>query len=376
MHLLIAPNAFKHALDARRAAMAIAEGIREANNNFTVTVFPVGDGGDGTGRLLTEHCRGEFISKETIDPLGRKINAVFGLIDQGKTAVIEMAAASGLHLLGNDELAPLQATTEGTGRQIKQALDHGVKKIILCVGGSATVDGGVGILRALGVRFLDKNGHSLQGIPGSLSLLDSIDKSGIDQRILSTDIIILCDVKNMLLGNQGAASVFGPQKGASVEDVQQLESGLARFTEIIRIQTGIDVSQIVHGGAAGGTAAGLHALLGAKLVNGIDHFLSLTGFDQVLGKADRVITGEGRIDLQTLDGKAPFGVAVNAKNRSIPVTVFAGSIDTANESALHVVFDELININTGPVDIATAIAATHTNLVNAAKQLVVRLSRQ
>lgn len=375
MHFLIAPNAFKHALDAQKAATAIAEGIHKANENFVVTLFPVGDGGDGTGKLLTAHCNGEFISTETIDPLGRNINASFGLIDDGKTAVIEMAAASGLHLLRNDELAPLKATTEGTGIQIKEALDRGANRIILCVGGSATVDGGCGILRALGGRFLNKNVHPLQDIPGSLSLLDSIDMNGLDERIQSTEIIILCDVKNMLLGKQGAAAVFGPQKGASSADVKQLDKGLARLSEIIFKETGIDVSNITHGGAAGGTAAGLHGLLGAKLVNGIDHFLSLTGFDHALAKADHVITGEGRIDLQTFDGKAPYGVAIRAKNKPVPVTVFAGNIDAANEQVLLTVFDEIIDINPKPVAIAEALAATHINLVNAAKNLAGRLSQ-
>lgn len=373
MHILIAPNAFKHALDARTAAMAIAEGIEQAAAGFSAAVFPVGDGGDGTGRLLTEHCAGEFIITETVDPLGRKIQASFGLTDNRKTAVIEMATASGLHLLRKDELDPLKATTYGTGMQIRQALDLGVQKIILCVGGSATVDGGTGILRALGIRFLDDAGNALTDIPASLASLANIDDSKIDPRIRSSELVILCDVKNKLLGQQGAAAVFGPQKGASPASIEQLDLGLATFSAVIAREKQIDIEQLMHGGAAGGTAAGLYALLGAKLVNGIDHFLDLTNFNAALNQADIVITGEGRLDTQTLDGKAPFGVASRAKQKGLRVIALGGSIDTENEEALLAVFDELININPQPVDINTALAATKTNLTHTARLLVPRL---
>jgi glycerate kinase len=375
MHILIAPNAFKHALDASAAALAIAEGIHQAGADLVTTIFPIGDGGDGTGKLLTEHCNGEFVTAETIDPLRRKINAAFGLIDHRQTAVIEMAAASGLHLLKHEELAPLIATTYGTGLQIKQALDIGVKKIILCVGGSATVDGGTGILQALGIQFLDREGKQLTNLPATLSSLNSINDSKIDPRIRSTEIVILCDVKNILLGEQGAAAIFGPQKGASESDVMQLELGLTNFRHLIYHHTGVDLGRKEHGGAAGGVAAGLHALLGAKLVNGIDHFLDLTGFDTALANANMLITGEGRIDLQTLDGKAPFGVAARAKQKNIPVIALAGSIDSDNMQTIRSVFDELIDINPEPAEIAAAIAATRVNLVNAGKIIAARSIR-
>jgi glycerate kinase len=369
MHFLIAPNAFKHALDASKAAMAIAEGIEQAGENFTTSLFPIGDGGDGTGALLTTHCGGEMITTETVDALGRKINASFGLIDQGQTAVIEMASASGLHLLQRNELDPLKASSFGTGIQIKQALDRSVRKIILCVGGSATVDGGAGILRALGIRFLDKDGNPLPDTPAALVSIEQVDMHSIDQRIRRTEIVILCDVTNKLLGEQGAANVFGPQKGAGSSEVEALENGLARFNAIVARQSGIVMQELVHGGAAGGTAAGLCALLGAKLVNGIDHFLSLTHFETALNKADIVITGEGRIDLQTLDGKAPYGVASLAKKTAIPVIAFAGSIDEENRDQLLAVFNELICINPKDTDLPTALVNTYTNLANTARQV-------
>jgi glycerate kinase len=220
MHILIAPNAFKHSLNAEDAASAIMEGLVLSKLDCTCECFPIGDGGDGTGELIIKKCEGELVNAAVYDPLGRKINASFGLIDEGKTAVIEMADASGIRLLQPDELNPLLATSYGTGEQIKVALDKGAKKIILGMGGSATVDGGCGILKALGIRFLNANGLDLQGLPGSLTELTSIDFSRLDERILDSEVIVLCDVDNLLLGEQGSAAIFGPQKGASVDDVK------------------------------------------------------------------------------------------------------------------------------------------------------------
>ena len=222
MHILISPNAFKNSIDAAAAARAIEDGLHQSSLVCTTTCFPIGDGGDGTGHLLTEISNGIFINESVHDPLGRRINANFGLIDNGQTAVIEMAAASGLGLLRSDELDPLHASSYGTGEMIRKALDKGVKKILLCVGGSATVDAGCGILQAMGIRFLDADGNSLKGIPESLVHLAAMDLSGSDQRISGVDLMILADVSNPLLGENGAARIFGPQKGASDADVKKL----------------------------------------------------------------------------------------------------------------------------------------------------------
>ncbi len=374
MHILISPNAFKHSIDAAGAANAIAEGLRQSSLSCTMHCFPIGDGGDGTGTLLTNICGGERVSAPTIDPLGRVIKASFGLIDDGKTAVIEMAAASGLHLLRQHELSPLHASSFGTGIQIKQAFDHGVDTIVLCVGGSATVDGGCGILRALGFRFLDKTGKELTDLPVQLLQLHKIDSSAVDERAFRCAFMILCDVKNSLLGEQGAATVFGPQKGASAKQVEELEACLSQFNEVVKREKNVDMSAILHGGAAGGTAAGLHALLNAALVNGIDHFLDRTGFGAALAKAAMVITGEGSIDLQTMEGKAPYGVAVRARVLNIPVIAMAGNIAREHTGELEKYFDQLLCINPPGEPLAVSLAAVNQNLVNTAKLLGDRLS--
>jgi glycerate kinase len=245
-------------------------------------------------------------------------------MDNGKTAVIEMANASGLRLLKTNEPDPLHASSRGTGELILHALDKKVNKIILCIGGSATVDGATGILQALGFRFLNKNGDELNNLPEGLTELDSIDVAAVDKRVAKCEITILCDVENLLLGENGAAAVFGPQKGASPSDVKKLEASLSVLRDVVLKQSGKDMGVIKHGGAAGGTAAGLSSLLNAQLVNGIDHFLSLTGFDKAIEKADIVITGEGSIDIQTLQGKGPYGVAKKAKQKGSPRTLIRG----------------------------------------------------
>jgi glycerate kinase len=220
-------------------------------------------------------------------------------------------------LLQQHELNPSYATTFGTGELIQGALEKNVSRIILCIGGSATVDGGTGILQALGAKFLDDKNETLQKLPASLKDLSSVDTKDFDKRMLDCELVILCDVENTLLGESGAAKIFGPQKGASEEDVKKLEQALARFREITLNKTGVDIANIKHGGAAGGVAAGLSAYCNARLVNGIHYFLDINAFDAALQKADLVITGEGKIDEQTLHGKGPYGVAVSAKEKDI-----------------------------------------------------------
>jgi glycerate kinase len=366
MHILIAPNAFKNSLTADKAAEAISKGLGESKLKCTVTSFPVGDGGDGTGRLLIQHLSGKTINKEVNDPVGRKINSSFGFIENGQVAIIELADASGLRLLQKNEYDPLHATTFGTGELVKEALKMNAKKIILCIGGSASVDAGAGILQALGIRFFNTDGNELKQLPASLKNLAAIDTSALDNLFQYTELIILCDVENYLLGKEGAAAVFGPQKGATKEIVLQLEEGLAQFRNIALEKTGKDMALLKHGGAAGGVAAGLNTFLNAKLVNGIDYFLDITGFNQLLLNADLVITGEGSIDVQTLHGKGPFGVAARAKQRSIPV-IGLGGVVTHSET-LQQYFDRLIPINRA-ADIEIAMKETYRNLVLAAKGL-------
>jgi len=362
MHILIAPNAFKNSLDATSVAEAIKRGLTQSNLTCTFTIFPVGDGGDGTASLLLQKLKSKLIPAEVHDPLGRKIKSSFGLIDDGKTAVIEMADASGLRLLRREEYDPMHATTFGTGELIRSALDQGVKKIILGVGGSATVDGATGILQCLGIQFLDMNLRPLENLPQDLLSLDHIDITNLDKRASNIELVILCDVDNLLLGKNGAAAVFGPQKGASESDVNKLDAALKKLRDITFTQKEIDIANIKSGGAAGGTAAGLSAFLGAKLVNGIEYFLDITLFDEALDQADIVITGEGSIDLQTLQGKAPFGVARRAKEKNVPVIAVAGQIPLEPNSELQQYFDVLMPINNGLTNIEEALRNTARNL--------------
>jgi len=369
MHILIAPNAFKNSLDAAKIAEAINNGLHKSKLSCTTTCFPVADGGDGTAGLLIDHLGGQMIDAIVKDPLKRNITSSFGWIEKDKTAIIELAAASGLRLLKADEYDPLITTTQGTGELIIEALNKDVTKVILCIGGSATVDGGTGILKALGIKFFDAEGNEPDDLPASLSSLAEIDTTGLDKRIANTETIILCDVENRLLGPNGAAAVFGPQKGASDKDVQLLETGLTKLRDVVLNKTGKDMSVIKHGGAAGGVAASLYTFLNARLVNGIDYFLEATGFEKELKKADMVITGEGSIDEQTLQGKGPFGVAKRAKEFSLPVIAFAGRVAIIPDQLSQQYFDRLISINENMDDMEATMKNTYMNLEKAAERL-------
>jgi len=367
MHLLIAPNAFKNSLSAAEAARAIQRGLDRSRLNGTNECHPVGDGGDGTGDLLIERLHGRKIEAEARDPLGRKINTYWGLADY--TAVIEMANASGLRLLAPNTQDPLRALSTGTGDLIRAALDRKAQRIILGMGGSATVDGGAGILQALGARFLNAEGQPLAHLPGSLTELASIDISGLDPRLAEVELTVLCDVQNLLTGPMGAAAVFGPQKGASPEAVRRLDAALGRLAQIIYRQTGKELTALPRGGTAGGAAAGLYGLLSAQLVDGIDYFLTTTGFDEALERSDWVITGEGSIDEQTLQGKAPVGVARRAKKRGIPVIGLAGRLPAKISPGLKEYFDILLPITPEPFELAEALRHTAVNLERTAVEL-------
>ena len=369
MKILIAPNAFKNSLNATHVAEAIENGLQSSKLNATFECFPIADGGDGTGELIIKKWNGKTINVEVTNPLGKKIQSSFGLIDDGKTAVIEMANASGIRLLNVHELNPLLTSSFGTGELIKEALNYGVKKIVLGMGGSATVDGGIGILRALGVEFLDTDGNILTNLPSELEKVSLIKTDKVDHRIFACELSILCDVDNTLLGTDGAAHVFGPQKGANAQQVAKLESALQHFNEITFRQTGINMADLKHGGTAGGAAAGLHVFLKAKLVNGIDYFLKLTDFEKSLEDSDFLITGEGCLDAQTLQGKAPMGVAKLAIARKIPVFALAGSVSSADLPRLREIFDVILPISNKPMDLDEALRITAANLSRTATEL-------
>ncbi|MEH6305845.1 glycerate kinase [Olivibacter sp. CPCC 100613] len=345
MQILIAPNAFKNSLPADQVATALAAGLKESSLPCSLCCFPIGDGGDGTVELLISHLGLKSIAVDTVDPFGRPIKGKYGYDPQTATAYIEMADASGIRLLATEELNPMQANSVGTGWMLKDALDQGAKHVVLGLGGSATVDGACGMLSALGVEFLDKEGNALKVFPQQLLKLDKIDVSGLDERMKYCQFTVLTDVKNRLLGKKGAAFVFGPQKGASSDEVEVLDDFLEHLNCVWSTQLGKDAGQLAGGGAAGGVAAGLWAVVDAAIMDGIDYFLESTGFDEELKKANLLITGEGSIDLQTLDGKGPFGVAHRAKSLQIPTIGVGGAIPLAVDERLAAYFDVLIPIN-------------------------------
>ncbi|GAB3423944.1 glycerate kinase [Niabella aquatica] len=376
MKIIIAPNAFKNSLPADEVAAALAEGFKKAGFKGYISSCPVGDGGDGTGELLCRYFNAERVFCNVKNPLGTPIQAPFGWIAGTRTAIIELADAAGLRLLKPGEHAPLKATTAGCGQLIKAALEKNAKEILLCVGGSATIDGGSGLLTELGIVFYAENETAIENLPIGLQNLATVSTRELDRRLAGTKITILCDVKNKLLGTAGAAAVFGPQKGATPEDVIALEKALSRLDAVTEKITGEKMRTLMSGGAAGGIAAALVAYCNAKIVQGIDYFLTLTGFEEQLGKADWVVTGEGTIDLQTLDGKAPFGVAKMAKARGIKVIGVAGKIPEKRSRKLARYFDRLICINEPGVSLSLALVQTYPNLVKTGAEICRQIMQQ
>jgi glycerate kinase len=303
------------------------------------------------------------------DPLGRLRDSFFWILPDERTAVIELADAAGLRLLQPTELNPLQANTAGLGQLMQCALDLRVSRIILCIGGSATVDGGSGMLQVLGWRFLDEAGHELTRLPQELQNLQSLDDKALDPRIADVELVLLCDVENLLLGPAGAAAAYGPQKGANPGAVKELEWALTRFRDVVLRQMGVDMSTWKFGGAAGGIAAGLAALANAKLVSGADYFLDLTQFDQALRMTDLLITGEGSLDSQTLRGKAPMAAAARAVALGLPVIALAGRVPEKGDRKWDNYFSVVLSIGTGPQPLERALLTTSIDLERTAREL-------
>lgn len=325
MKVVVAPNAFKGTLTAPQAAAAMAEGVRTAFPGAEMVEIPVADGGDGTTEALVSANRGEYRSAQVEGPLGDPVDASFGLIDAGRTAVVELARASGLALIPAGRRNPRIASTYGFGQLLAAARATGVDRIIAGIGGSATNDGGAGMAQALGYRLLDAGGRELERGGAALVRLARIDTSRFDSAWLSLPIEVASDVTNPLTGPTGASAVYGPQKGADEQAVRELDAALAHLAEVIELELGKDVAQIPGAGAAGGTGAGLIAFLGATLVPGAPLVVEAAGFDAALHGARLVITGEGRVDEQTAYGKAPGEVAKRAAAAGVPVLMVAGS---------------------------------------------------
>jgi len=325
MKIVVAPNSFKGSLSAAEAAAAIARGVREALPDAEVVEVPVADGGDGTVEALVSARKGTFLDVEVEGPLGAPVQATYGLIDGGRTGVVELASSSGLALISVDRLDPRKASTFGFGQLLEAVRRQGVASIIAGIGGSATNDGGAGMAQALGYRLLDAAGRDLPRGGAALAQLARIESSGFDAGWRAVKVMVACDVTNPLTGPEGASYVYGPQKGADPDAVRELDQALAHFAGVIERDLGKQVADIPGAGAAGGAGAGLVAFLDARLVKGAPLVVEASGFDEALQGADLVITGEGRVDGQTAFGKAPGEVAKRAKEAGITTLLLAGS---------------------------------------------------
>lgn len=350
MKIVIAPDSFKESLTAPEVAAAIEAGFRVIFPDAAYVTLPMADGGEGTVAALIAATGGRQCEASVTGPLGRRITARYGLSGDGTTAIIEMAAASGLALVPPARRNPLVTTSYGSGDLIKAALDSGARHLVIGIGGSATNDGGAGMLQALGVQLLDGNGREIGPGGGSLAELVRIDAAGLDPRLVECRIEVACDVTNPLTGPNGASTVYGPQKGATPEMVATLDNNLRRFAACIRAELGIEVETVPGAGAAGGMGAALLAFLGAQLRPGIDIVMEAAGLDAAVRDADLVITGEGRIDSQTVQGKAPIGVARVAKRYGRPVIAIAGSVavdaGVVHEHGIDAVFSVLCRVGT------------------------------
>lgn len=325
MKIVIAPQAFKGSLHAADVAEAIARGIRQVFPDAQLVLVPIADGGEGTVEALVRSTGGSFQQSRVMGPLGEMVNARWGMLGDGRTAVIEMAAASGLPLIPREERNPLLTTTYGTGELVARALDRGVTKLIIGIGGSATNDGGVGMAQALGVHFLDGAGRELPLGAAGLSRLAKVDISGLDPRLREIDVEVASDVNNPLCGPNGAAAVYGPQKGATPDMVRELDAALGHYADILHRDLGIDIKDMPGAGAAGGLGAGLVSFLHATLNPGVEIVFRALGMGKVVAGADLVITGEGRMDSQDIYGKAPIALAQRAKRLGIPTIAIVGS---------------------------------------------------
>lgn len=368
MKILIAPGAFKHSLSAAAAAQAIADGLRRSGLGAEMHLLPIADGGNGTVETFLIGG-GQRIRVAAVDPLGRPIQADYARLDDGKTAVIEMALASGLERLHPSELNPLITTTYGTGMVMQAALESGARRIIVGMGGSATVDGGAGCLQSLGVRLLDGDNQPIGYGGGNIGATVTIDVSGLDLRWREVEVIIASDVDNPAIGDQGAAAVFGPQKGADPHAVQVLETNLRQFFARVQAQTGVDVRTVPGGGAAGAFAAGLMAFLHATIQPGIDLVLDYHHFDDHLRDADWVITGEGQMDEQTIHGKGPLGVARRAREHGVPTIALVGGLNIDDARLHEAGIQAVLPISTGPMTLSEALNRTAELVERAALRL-------
>ena len=368
---LLAPDSFKESMTAEQACLAMQRGIQKVMPNAICIHVPMADGGEGTVDALISARNGRKVEIEVSGSLiHQKVKSYFGLIENDQTAVIEMALANGIHLLEKSQRNPMLTSTFGTGEMIRAALDFGVSKIIIGLGGSVTNDAGAGMAQALGARFLDVNGQPVAVGGGQLNQIHRIDLSQLDTRLKDTEILIASDVNNPLCGENGASHVFAPQKGATAEMVEILDQNLSHFADLVEQQVGGDFRNIAGAGAAGGLGFGLMAFAGATIRSGVEIVIEETQLTEKIAQADYVFTGEGGIDFQTKFGKTPFGVAQVAKRLNKPVIAFAGYVGDGIEELYAEGFTAIFGIVDGACDLRTALKNGEKNLERCCENVV------
>lgn len=368
--IVLAPDSFKESMTAKEVCEAMERGIRKANSQIRCIHVPMADGGEGTMQSLVDATGGRVYSKEVVGPLGNNVVAEYGILGNGEIGVIEMASASGIHLVDSEKRNPLITTTFGTGQLIKACLDKGVKKLLIGIGGSATNDGGAGFIQALGGRLLDENGDDLSYGGGALAKLHSIDLSNLDERLKYVSVEVACDVNNPLCGKEGASYVFGPQKGATREMIEILDQNLSHYAEVIKEQLGKDVISKAGAGAAGGLGAGLMAFLDVKLKSGIEMVIEYANLEEKVRDADMVWTGEGSIDFQTQYGKTPLGVAMIAKKYNKPVIALAGRVGNDIDVLYDKGIDAIFGIMRGVTSIEEALVKGPENVEKTSENII------
>ncbi|MGN7470992.1 glycerate kinase [Brevibacillus sp. SAFN-007a] len=370
MKIVVAPDSFKGSLTAQQVSEAIGTGVRRAYPDAEIVAKPMADGGEGTLQCLVDATHGKIMTTTVKDPLGRPVSAAFGILGDGATCVIELAASSGLYLLSPAERNPLRTTTYGFGELILAGLDLGCRRFILGLGGSATNDGGAGMLQALGYRLLDQADQPLSFGGGELSRLSRIDGSQKDERLAECQFVIACDVTNPFVGPNGASHVFGPQKGATPDMARALDDHLRHFADVIETSQGIAIHDLPGTGAAGGVAGALLAFLGGTLQAGVQIVMDITRLAEAMDGADLVLTGEGQVDAQTAHGKTPCGVAQLAQSFGIPVIVLAGSVGAGIEALYEKGVTAVFSIANRPMTLQESMRDSAALLAQTAEQVM------
>lgn len=368
--IVLAPDSFKESMSAKEACIAMERGIKKVNQDIKCVHVPMADGGEGTMQSLVDATNGKIYSLEVVGPLGNKVQAEYGILGDREVGILEMASASGIYLVSLDKRNPLITTTYGTGELIKACLDKGVKKLLIGIGGSATNDGGAGVIQALGGKLLDKDGNELGFGGGELGKLHNIDLTNFDPRLKDVVVEVACDVNNPLCGEKGASNVFGPQKGATPDMVSLLDNNLKHYANIIKEQIGMDVLEVPGAGAAGGLGAGLMAFLNGTLKKGIEIVIEYSGLEEKVKEADMVWTGEGSIDFQTQYGKTPLGVATIAKKYDKPVIAFAGRVGDNIDVLYEKGIDSIFGIMKGVTSIEEALEKGKENIEKTSENVI------